>query len=65
MLMTFKTLLKLDEFKAEAFIAGQVKPIILASVLKASWKHIRGNTFTETHSEIHSQKHIRISNYIN
>ena len=25
--------------------------------LKANWKHIRGNTFTETRSETHSQKH--------
>ena len=34
--------------------------------LEANWKHIRGNTFTETHSETHSQKHIRvrISNFI-
>ena len=32
--------------------------------LKANWKHIRRNTFMGTHSETHSQKHIRISNFI-
>ena len=33
----------------------------LQTLLKAYWKHIRRNTVTEAHS----QKHIRISNFIN
>ena len=36
----------------------------LINLLKANWKHIRGNAFMGTHLEIHLQKHIRISNFI-
>ena len=36
----------------------------LINLLKANWKHIRGRAFMGTHSEIHLQKHIRISNFI-
>ena len=33
--------------------------------LKANWKYIRGNTFTENYLETHLQNDIPISNFIN
>ena len=64
-----KGILSTHQFYKEFFMCLRSKKIRaemrLKKELKANWKHISGNTFTETHLETPSQKHIQISNFIN